>query len=112
MPPNSRSTARASEVCGLLCPMQSAGDLDKTIFNIWEIAGISNWCLCAYVIGHIIFPTQSNHFEDRPWWQTTMASIEFWIPRHNVHGPIPDSEWGGEFLLKCLLNLRTREDFT
>ena len=34
------------------------------------------------------FTTQSSHFVDRAGWQAKMASIEFWIPWCNAHGPI------------------------
>ena len=33
------------------------------------------------------FATQSSHFVDRAGWQAKMASIEFWIPWRNAHGP-------------------------
>ena len=33
------------------------------------------------------FATQSSHTVDRAGWQAKMASIEFWIPWHNVHKP-------------------------
>ena len=31
--------------------------------------------------------TQPSHSVDRAGWQAKMASIEFWIPWHNAHGP-------------------------
>ena len=37
-------------------------------------------CYCS-----IQFPTQFSHFVDRAGRQTKMASIEFWIPWHNMH---------------------------
>ena len=33
------------------------------------------------------FATQSSHFVDRGGWRAKTASIEFWIPWHNAHGP-------------------------
>ena len=33
------------------------------------------------------FATQSSHFVDRAGWQAKMASIAFWIPWCNAHGP-------------------------
>ena len=33
------------------------------------------------------FATQSSHLVDRAGWQAKMASIEFWIPWRNAHGP-------------------------
>ena len=33
------------------------------------------------------FASQSSHFVDRAGWHAKMASIEFWIPWRNAHGP-------------------------